>query len=851
MKKNICVTGILFLFLTLLYGCIEEETVQVIKDSNTFQISMSEGVTRSPESESILENMQLYCFSQDSNAPLSGNGGSWDSDFSHQLLGVTRTNMTLHTSQARAGDWDLAMVSAAGAVFTPPVANSTASEALMYTYTPGEIQTDGYRSRAHEIWYRMLRLPTIDGNTVTAASTGITRNASMVRVVIDRAVDIDVNSTDHLFELRGVPDKLSWGGTLLRTVSAGKYETSTDNPDVLEEPLTGKFTFTDNSAVETGTYKSDTLTFIIPAHREADFWADATTPNTNVQDTITHKMKVFVSLTRASGGGKFEKEAEINHVTRCNGILEVHIRMKDTGIELSSSITPWTDCFVDGDITHPYLNVSDQTITVYDGAASRLYFWSNQPADSVYVLKEGLQGTTIRIPNVNTLFDSIAGLNSPNRHYDPDTQSGYIDIAMLGMFTSNQTDTKIYLKTGNLRREIMVKRLAWSQQGRKGIATRYVGTFHRSEQVGERIVTWSNSGEWTAYIDDPENSGSHVLIDRLPSPAFSNGTTTSGLLYGTSPLNAETCLVSDDGAKSVSGNNTIYFRVGWKDTSPTDEPRYATITVRKGRNKPDGEIIQTLYLRQGEKPVAVYSRPNSVRFASFNLKPLIASTTWPRTIDFKGGTGTDFPTQAGSFFQWMNAARVRYAYAAYPASTGSWSNASPIYEYYWTESGSTLPANYETCPPNYRRVSDGATDGEPTGTSELRQSLWADPNAANATNTLTGYYADGFFDRLATGNPLGNSWVANSAVSLSSAETVAYKGRLFYNVDTKVSLFFPAAGWRRQTDGVLENAGAKGYYWTASSTVSTEVPTIPLGFRAYVLTSHRNAGMNIRCVVEE
>ncbi|WP_291528897.1 hypothetical protein, partial [Bacteroides sp. UBA939] len=253
MKKNVCAICILYLFLILHSACNDEEPVPVIDDSNTFQLSMGGDVTRSIENEAILDNMRLYCFSRNGNDALSGSGGSWNSNFSHQLLGVTRTNMTLHTSQARAGDWDLVMVSGGDAVFTPPVSNRTSSQALMYTYTPGDIQSDGYRGRAHEIWHRMLRLPTIDGNSTTTTSTAITRNASMIRIVVDRAVDIKTTSPAvHTLQLHGVPSKLSWSGTLLRTVSGG-YETSLSNPDTLATPLTGKFTFTENNAVETGT----------------------------------------------------------------------------------------------------------------------------------------------------------------------------------------------------------------------------------------------------------------------------------------------------------------------------------------------------------------------------------------------------------------------------------------------------------------------------------------------------------------------------------------------------------------------------------------------------------------------
>ncbi len=218
-----------------------------------------------------------------------------------------------------------------------------------------------------------------------------------------------------------------------------------------------------------------------------------------------------------------------------------------------------------------------------------------------------------------------------------------------------------------------------------------------------------------------------------------------------------------------------------------------------------------------------------------------------------GGTGrgkfTAFPTQGGSFFQWMNTVRPRYAYSAYNTISATyWSTNLPAYEFYWSEPGSTLSTSYEICPSSYRRVSDGATDGEPTGASELRQSLWADPNAAKADNTLTGYYADGFFDRRAIGDSNTSPVVANSTVSRST-ETVAYKGRLFYNAVTKASLFFPSAG-RRLENRNLDGAGSKGYYWTASSTVSTTIPTVPSDFKAYISISPRSAAVNIRCVAE-
>lgn len=820
MKRNVCIICGLLMLLLLHYGCSEESSR--IKNSNGFQLSMDESVTRSPENEAILDNMRLYCFSQGS-TPLSGKGGSWNSNFDHQILGVTRTDMTLRANNVRTGFWDLVMVSSADAVLTPPISARKSSEALMYTYDPGAIQADGSRNKAHEIWYRMLRLDEIKPELTTNASCAITRNAAMIKVIVDRAVDIDLNSTEHWFELHDVPDKISWSGTLLKTVSPGVYETSKDSPDVLQDPLTGKFTFTDNSSVEAGTYKSNVLTFIVPAHREASFWTNETTPNPSVldADTITHKMSLSVSFTKKSGG-KFTKKVKIDRTIRCNGILEVHLKMKDVNLELTTSVKPWEpDQTVDGDMSAPYLNISDVETTVYDGAASRIYFWSNQPENEVYVLDEG---------GAN-LFDRITGTTTVNRYYNTAEKWGYIDIASRNLVTDNN-GVKIYLKAGSLQREILVKRSA-SPQALKNITTPYVGTFHRGTQVGERLVTWNyTEGAWTAYIDNVA-SGSEVIIDRLPSPSFSDGS-----LYGLTPSNAEIGVMSND-ARSVTGMNRIYFRVGWKSTTAT--PRYATITVRKGTNEPSGAVIQTLYLRQGEMASAVYTRSNttSARFSPYNL----TASSWNTSIAVRGGKFTDYPTQCGSYFQWMDDKNPRYAYEAFgTVAAASWNKAHPFYETYWTEEGEKAMSDiYEVCPLGYRRVKDGSTDGESTGgaTSELRQSLWASPTAASATNTQSGYYADGFFDRHGTDS-------SNSAVGIGN--NVAYKGRLFYNNDiTKASLFFPAAGQRVQDTGALEDTGVKGYYWTSTSTINTTQPT---GNNAYISTRLRNTAVNIRCVAE-
>lgn len=827
MKKSIYIICALCLSLVFHCGCSSDSTeLTQIEAGGGFKLSLNGAFTRSAESEAILDDMRLFCFTQGS-TPLSGDGGSWNSLLNHYLTGVTRTGMTLHAGAVRAGFWDLVMVSGAGADFSPPLSTQSAGASLMYTYNPGAVQLDGSKSKAHEIWHRALRLPEIVADISNNAACAVTRNVTMIKVVVDRGVDISTSATDHTFELHGVPDKISWAGTLLRTVSPGVYQTSTSAPDVLTQPLTGRFTFVDNGAVETGTYKSDTLTFIVPAHREADFWANATTKNNNVKDTLTHKMSVAVSFTKASGG-KFTKTVQIPIAATCNNILLLKLKMEDVNLEIIPSVTPWENENVDGDFTAAYLNVSNLKPIVHDGSVSRLYFWSNQPADSVYITKAGSG-----IPDVDAVFDRIAGATAVNRHYDPATNSGYIDIASLNLAAS-QSDVKIYLNASGLRREITVKR-AVTPQALKKITTPYVGTFHRWNQTGERVVTWSQSGAWTAYVDDPTGAGTNVVIDRFAGSALAEGS-----LYGTTPADAELSPISND-ATSVCGMNTVYFRAGWKTklAAATTEPRYATITVRQGTNDPNGTVIQKIYLRQGEKASVVYARTGAGKFSPYNL----TATTSNTALAERGGIFTDYPSQSGAYFQWMDDKRPRFAYAASGAVAAPWNPTPPFFEFYWTELTPGLDATHETCPTGYRRVRDGATSGEPTGTSEMRESLWDTPTLPSASNTLGGFYADGFFDRQAIG--ASATAVANSTAG--SADKLAYRGRLFYNAATNASLFFPAAGQRNTTTGALENLGLKGYYWTSSSTVSTTVPT---GSAAYATTSLRNTAVTIRCVAE-
>ena len=149
-------------------------------------------------------------------------------------------------------------------------------------------------------------------------------------------------------------------------------------------------------------------------------------------------------------------------------------------------------------------------------------------------------------------------------------------------------------------------------------------------------------------------------------------------------------------------------------------------------------------------------------------------------------------------------------------------------------------------------------------TSEIRQSLYKTPDndfyGAEAPsvieheNSLWGFYADGFFDRMSlVSSPNGSdsTTVGFNSSNISSIDNarVAYAGMLFYNPETKASLFFPAAGTRSNTNGALENSGALGSYWTSTYNGNNgwAYSFTPSSFYIYS-GARQSSGASVRCV---
>jgi hypothetical protein len=378
-----------------------------------------------------------------------------------------------------------------------------------------------------------------------------------------------------------------------------------------------------------------------------------------------------------------------------------------------------------------------------------------------------------------------------------------------------------------------------------GMAGSYVGTFHRADQTGERLlrtpIATENAGAWRAEVVDGKD---FIVLDKnFPATLPENTYAESNQLPTTAKLWVE------DAAANFS-DREIRFRLGLTDVLPDDRPRYGRVRVSYN----DHNKLYFVYVRQGEQsdwliPTSVRSEAEgNVRFSVYNVTAsnVNADGSIPQFNDklvapwlASGNKGvfTDYPTKAGAQFQYAPPKNgdYQYGYATYtydfrrevynptsysrkvlndkspasslPSSTARW----PHYN-----AGDYNPLYMETCPANYRRPTAGSENGE------FRKSLFTtdDPipdGASDHSNSSWGYYADGYFDRYPIGwqEASGDNRAKWAAVNPGNWN-VAYAGQLFYDnrYGTNASVFFPGAGYRHHYGFLLWTG--YGYYWSSS-----------------------------------
>jgi len=323
---------------------------------------------------------------------------------------------------------------------------------------------------------------------------------------------------------------------------------------------------------------------------------------------------------------------------------------------------------------------------------------------------------------------------------------------------------------------------------------------------------------------------------------------------------------------TLSGTGIIYFCIGLTGALANigAQPRYGVIEVTTN------EGVKKIYVRQGEEADYVMHpddpnpanannrRPYAVKFSPYNLTDPFRGTGGGSVAShndillgniFDSRSFTDYPTQAGYFYQWnLGAGNVWTAFN--PVNTiqaiSGWGTASK----------GGWDRTLEPCPPGYRHPNDSL---QSPLTSEIRQSLYvmpdsdtygpSHPSGVALGNAAWGYYADGFFDRLPI--DVSPNGIDSTAVSLDMSNLsakgntgVAYSGLLIYNPSSAASLFLPAPGMREGSgNGTLTNAGAMAAYWTSSQNGNNGRTFFMTPSSSYIFNNtHQSNGASIRCV---
>lgn len=413
--------------------------------------------------------------------------------------------------------------------------------------------------------------------------------------------------------------------------------------------------------------------------------------------------------------------------------------------------------------------------------------------------------------------------------------------------TDREAELFLSRQDGKGRKKVVLNQLKYDiiNDGGLGVVKNaYVGTFHRHNQVGERVISIKTpkSGVYTIQVVHGQD------FIRIAPGIGTKGSDDPNLLTA-SHGDAEDYPVRDGKTLLIGNSDHILFRVGMTGTIGIHDVRYGLILVTHAGG------VNRIFVRQGEEPDYVMrpvdpiggnasitreDRPNAVKLAAFNLTDPQGRIGRVDLGNRKGGF-TQFPSEGGYFFQAFQ------PYAWYPTgNVVDWISAPSI------------NSNWESCPPGYRRIKDGidVNAGFVEG-SEMRQSLWYYPKNGSASsdyeNSIRGLLADGNFDRK---EQIEKKYNGYSGISVGEGATIGHLGVIIFNPFNYASIFMPGAGARNYfMSGTLIDSGASSLWWSSS---------IASGYNAWFgsMEFYRNGftfdnyatyftnGASVRCVVE-
>ncbi|MCD8103083.1 MAG: FimB/Mfa2 family fimbrial subunit [Alistipes sp.] len=542
--------------------------------------------------------------------------------------------------------------------------------------------------------------------------------------------------------------------------------------------------------------------------------------------------------------------------------------------DLAASVTPWDlysyDIFL-GDIT---LNVSQTEVDVNEYTMARVWFTSNYP--NVRIEQFAADGST----DLEKIFPGVTEAASLKYNFDYTYDeanrrgSGYFDL-------STDRFSPAGLSAGTYRYELLL-----NAGGVKRVVTvnvtispdelpdrKYIGAFWRNDQTGERLISMPGYSNWSAQVTEGADWIRLQKGKSIDPAVWSDGIPSDAENY---QLTNGTTFIEGD----FENDNTTAacFRIGLTGTH-SGAPRYGKVTFT---DKTTG-TSHIIFIRQGEEADYILraedrvgwmtARNNVRRFPPYNITSREWKAGWKSggnslsdhsLVRTYGGVFTDYPTQAGSYFQFSGSADGD-VWGYHPANPAAGNNITgfistyPSTASFWTQ----IRSVHEVCPLGYRRPNAGVTSGySPVSqflTAELGQSFFHD-HLSNVDQfeddyCTWGFYADGFFDRRRLVD-VGDGTDPFYGVYDTGAEyNIAYEGMLLWSPFTGASLFFPAGGYRSDT-GALLSAGSEVTYW--SNTINTGiypyffygVPSKGIAINIATPLMSRLYATPIRCIAE-
>jgi len=512
-------------------------------------------------------------------------------------------------------------------------------------------------------------------------------------------------------------------------------------------------------------------------------------------------------------------------------------------VNVHISVLPWMIIDINGDILGRELSVSALEKMLLNSNTERVYFNSNQETVTLDAIGKNTVGADVA---VTTFLQDPANTNF-HYTYNPTTKKGegYVDLTAVSSATDGTY--RIYVNAGGLRREIKVHvpfKLP-STYSPFCLSDGYVGAFWKGSQTGERLIkipisNGRQAGKWTVQVYEYGGfSVGDIVFDTNPSadpniytanPANMNDPVSDALYTVNS---TDQCLMG----LALEGD-TISFRIGLKSTW-SDHPRYhpdycparyALILLSYCNNT----YFHEIYLRQGEDAdyiVHPYDRdiaqqPYVRKFSPYNLmadNPYRETSVWSPYYYYP--MFMEYPTQIGALYQAITP-EAYWGRAYHPAKedyTIGW----------WSDPLTPLYPDHGSCPHGYRRPTGGAT--VPGTTSEVGWSLSVDPTVDPMTISglgISGYYADGFFDRRVVVDPTGYGYspmVVDFPEFTVAAQGILYANNIPTSSHKNASCFFPSGGCILPS-GYRDNIGRTTQYWTAANSSNQSTFTLPYGY---------------------